>query len=417
MEVPGSLLFVRADGYEAREILWTTAPMDVVLEPQAAPESGLLSGRWIDSRGLAVAGGLVALGGKMTTTNEAGEFQIECQDLTPEDRLIAVTKGHLPVIESPESYAEDGTPKWPESVELVLGGPALTIRGHLTRADGSAVTRGWVWAANPLAVGTEACPVHVENIIDDLMHTYWYRASTADDGSFELGALMDRDYVLRAMDRDDRRMVMVESEPIGAGATDVVLTLPTDRPYPALRGRVETRYGEPLEGVDVTVVLNAWKAVDPRGERSVISSLPGHSVRTDDRGRFEFPGGAGRFHVALAVTHPSSFGIEIGLSAEPSSEPLRIVLPQAAAVEIVVADTDRADSITFHRMDGEVVEVRRTQTTEERPLATVPLESGQSGTLWANDLVDYVSLWKEGEVIDEIEVELSPGAEPHRMFL
>ncbi len=411
-DVDGTKLTVALAGHHARNVPVNGEgeardSLRIVLEPIA--ETGpVLAGRVLLADGEPLRGGAVSLDHRLARTDERGEFVLDASDVAPGARLLAVGPGLLPaVLDLPEEL--------PSYVELVVDRPALSIRGRLLKADGEPVRSGWVWAADPTFIGLQQLPLYAEQVIDDLAHSYWHRTETDAQGNFELTGLMERSYLLRALDRDDLRMILLETGPVSAGGSEVELRLPTDAVYPPVRGRVTSPYGEPLEGVRIDVMLNAFATTIPETEEHVDYTLIGSSTVTDIDGSFAFPRGCGRFEVDLQASRRDTFGGFFAVPEEGVPDDLVIVLGRAVRVRVELQHAEAADEVSFHAPDGSLVEPREVQNTSARPMLRAPLPGGSSQVLWVTDLVAEVRLWLRDELVAEVPVELLPGDEVNEL--
>lgn len=174
-------------------------------------------------------------------------------------------------------------------LELVLPGPALSISGI--------IVSGGNWEVE-LRDGTEARPLVMPIIFAehlgaerDVFRDVAF--SVADDGTFRIGGLLPRAYVIEAWDRTVP--VMIRSEPIAAGTNDVVLEVPADEFRP-LAGCLVDRDGQPLAGLDLTVRLDV--RVSFQGQHN---SMYGEEATTDSEGRFRFESPVATSHATLLV--------------------------------------------------------------------------------------------------------------------
>ena len=133
---------------------------------------------------------------------------------------------------------------------LVLGGPALSIRGHVLDDRGEPLAGCTVALLDPVVASDVTSP---PTTVEELASNNPGVRRTDADGSFELGGLSERDYRLQVV--DDQRLGRIETDPIRAGANDVVVRYPADAMVHELRGRVVGRDGTPLEGVQVNVMV------------------------------------------------------------------------------------------------------------------------------------------------------------------
>jgi hypothetical protein len=115
-------------------------------------------------------------------------------------------------------------------------------------------------------------------------NAFWTFATTDQDGRFELGGLLEREYRLKAMDR--ATLTHAVGEPVHAGATGVELVLAREGRR-ELTGLVVSTGGFPLEGARVLLSHRAARA--SVGTTTVSWDVEGPETYTDDTGRFSFP--------------------------------------------------------------------------------------------------------------------------------
>ena len=287
------------------------AGAEFVLEPVES-ERGAIRGRVLDPGGRAVAGARVSFGGLSTVSDEAGRFQLVHPDDPATARLVAVAAGRLPaVLERPRE--PDGTPgDWPPFVELVLGHEALAITGRVVDASGAPVPGVRVWPTDTTLFGRisgegvvleglvagrpeplDGTDERTDNERNRLERERLEREGTAfcpwvrtdADGRFHLEGLLDRAYTLRVF--DDRSLLRVDSRPIEAGRTGVVLTFDPGLVTRGVRGRVLDEDGRPLAGIRVRSTCATQRLrLDAHG--AVTWRHEGAQVETGAGGAFEF---------------------------------------------------------------------------------------------------------------------------------
>jgi hypothetical protein len=239
--------------------------------------------------------------------DESGRFELQVLADYEAASLIAFCRGYQPAVlpgfgrTLAESFGA------PLEVQLVLGPEALGIEGYVEDERGVRL-EGWRVA---LASGLEASLHQLPPVlVEELTAGSEGEIHTDDSGQFQIAGLRDQEYVLRAWDPDT--LVLVETDPVRAGARDVSILVPVDRAWPTLRGRVVAPDGSPLGGVRVTPQVALRFAL---GRVAVARA----SVLTDVEGRFELEHVA-RSHLELACEGEA---ICMGLWSVPAgSDPL-----------------------------------------------------------------------------------------------
>ena len=121
--------------------------------------------------------------------------------------MIALARGLQPaLVPAFGARLEDQAPT-PAPVELVLGPPAVALEGRLVGPDGSACK---VWH---VAV-SEGTPTDGDSgrTLEALIAGDDDAARTDRDGRFRIEGLLEREYVLRAWNRRERRLVLEHTE-------------------------------------------------------------------------------------------------------------------------------------------------------------------------------------------------------------
>lgn len=297
--VRGAQLVTTADGFlpDRRPLPEVAdAALAIVLRaPEAKP--GMLQGQVVDPRGAPVAGARVALGGALERSDEGGNFILA--DDGKAALLSAAMVGHRrAALARPASG-------YPGFVTLTLGAEPLTIRGRVVDAGDQGITGIKVWAVDPtllsdagelfVAEGVAAgCTTmgelrdrHRRGELTDPARTLretptaaWPWVMSGPGGAFTLTGLEDRPYRLRVM--DDRTVLMVDTDPVPAGSTDVVIRMRQDALFGSLRGQVVTRNGDPVPNAKLHVQVDTQHLGG--------STMHGRALATttsDAEGRFE----------------------------------------------------------------------------------------------------------------------------------
>ncbi|MBM4060885.1 MAG: carboxypeptidase regulatory-like domain-containing protein [Planctomycetes bacterium] len=325
------LVFAR-QGYTTRRLPTLQAAsgrLDVVLQTEAG-KPGRIRGRVRDAAG-PVAGARLLLGFDQETTSDAsGEFALEFP--ARPSRLLATRRGWQPVVR--EGIGQ-GTPE----LDVEFTARALTIGGHVRHDDGTPAAAWRIDLVDPLR-GSGWKPVEAQ--CSDRDPVADALAITDPEGRFELAGLADRSYRLLAYEPSTLRSV--QSEPIAAGTTGIVLAVPADLLFDELRGVVFDRAGAPVAGAS----LSAWFA-----PASVSSVLMGPSAATDAAGRFVLKN-VPRRAVQLGVT-ADGFEYAVGpIEAWLAERELRVVLLRTCHVQI---EGEAELAVTFFDGDGRRVDV------------------------------------------------------------
>jgi protocatechuate 3,4-dioxygenase beta subunit len=420
--VEGSHLAAQAPGFAPLRIPSPPASafgLELVLR-RPPPADEAIQGTVVDPQGHPAPAAWVAWGVDSTVTDDLGRFTIRLKD--PESlnslfgvegkTLTAIKEGHLPAV-------EDFDPAATEPIVLELGPPPLAIAGKVLGPDGKPLARILVWVADPLffgasPVGKRERPVHVEFLLAGEPDSGWLRATTDGDGRFRLAGLLDRKYQVEAMDPET--LLRVEEDSVAAGREDVVIRFPGDAWYPALAGRVVTRHGEPLSGIKVFPMCDAFRTRFREHTLSTRHSSTAGTVTGED-GRFQLERVPrdlvylrleGDSIIVLEYGRGAKGGLESLLGKEPKKD-LEIVVTVRVHLKVEIADEDLADELAIEDADGKaiVINIIRGNGRDERPRAG--LVAGRTETLAVPDTAAVLVLYKQGEEIRRVPLRLAAG--------
>jgi hypothetical protein len=278
-----------------------------------------------------------------------------------------------------------------EGVELVLGSSALRLEGQVVDGSGLPSRRSFLSIVDPTPVVSRRGAT-----LEELMSPEPPRGSgprSERDGTFTLGGLLARPYTLRA--RDKRSGRVVESDPVLAPSSGVVLVYPSAVGDEVLRGRVTLEDGSPAPGLGVAVELG------PENKATDV---------TDDAGRFVLEGmeqvtldlvvtgesimplrrrvWAGEFsgELDLRVSGRHLLVIE-GLQAAQAPDAARVLDSRGAPLEILVVGDTRSNPGRF----------------------PVPLPAGRSDLLAVGSEATQVEFYRAGRVLGRTPLRLAEG--------
>jgi RNA polymerase sigma-70 factor (ECF subfamily) len=399
--------------------------IELTLEPVRAERA--LFGLVVEPDGTPLADARVSFGFHTARTDPSGRFSLELRSWQSSGTLMAVEPGRLPASLAFE-WSPDGEGSDPEHpLVLALGPEPLSIEGRVLDADGDPrpgvvvstpqstlfgevlfevggkSIRGFTTVESLLAGGAPAPPWEAS-----------IRATTDEHGRFALTGLMQREYAVMAL--DPITLVGVPPTVVRAGET-VVLTL-EDVDLQSVAGRVVSRAGTPLAGVQVALGRGFdWKrpaeaARGPLAPPGAVMSFPDQGARTTDAsGRFGFEAVQveGAFlslrgsAIVLGASHP--------LDRSQALEQLEIVVDAACRFRVVLeGDPTLADG--FRMLDAEdrpqplYVEIEtRTIST-----STVEIQDGRSGVAMTHEGERVLVLTKDGREVQRRTVAFEPGS-------
>jgi RNA polymerase sigma factor (sigma-70 family) len=390
-------------------------------------EDGVLRGRVLDAAGTPVADARVAFGIDLARTESDGAFAFPLVDpdsfanrfRVPPTELVAVAKGFQPARYAPPVV--DGNPSWPASVVLRLGEAALSIEGHVVDAHGDPFSGAKVWIADATLLGaSRSGPVHLENVLAGDEDTNWRRVDADASGRFRIEGLQEREYRLRAMDGDT--LLIGEAGPFPAGSMNVEIRLPTDELYEKVAGRVLSHRGQPIAGVHVFPMCDAFQAkLNGRTVSTSHDALDG--TTTDAEGRFELRD-VPKSLVYLRVQGDEILPLEYGRYVEgdprfertavrslPTEriERLEIVVDTRCHLQVELADPSTADAVAVLDAEGRELVLNVFVGTGRREVEHAEIVDGRSYPMAVPDTGRTIVLFKGVIEVSRVSVELVPG--------
>jgi RNA polymerase sigma-70 factor (ECF subfamily) len=311
----------------------------VALERAHATPS--LSGIVLDAEGRPATGAVVAFGYARTLSGPDGRFTLAAKDWRPESDLVAVKSGAIAAV-LPEFGRKIGANQGDVGgIALRLGGTPLTIEGRVLDAHGEPCA-GWevdVYDKTPagaLVPSVEA--LSAGRAEDERAH----RTDAA--GAFRVDGLAPRAYRLSAISSD--RHLLIVSDPVLPGTSELLLRLPADAVRARVAGRVLSKHGVPIEGASVYV-----EGVTGRNKEGWSVGLRCPPAKTDALGRFELRD-VPRYHVDLKVRADGVGETPIPLAPTDTGENLEVVIARQARFHVELAESDPADAFEVADAQG-----------------------------------------------------------------
>jgi len=416
-----------------------TQDLQIRLSPFAY-EAGQIDGVVVDPQGAPVAGARVAMGVTSVVTDGDGRFALLLRRAGWPSAITAAKAGYLPGrLELPRnggSKRED----WPERVVLRLGGPPLSIAGHVRDQNDKPIEGALVWVADPTLLGIAGVlPLQTEYMLaggelpaqaarmpvrfaDDPTHddmfldqssnapqptSCWFFTTSGKDGQFELPGLLARDYRVRAFDPTTGLGAEVGPVPAGAG-TEVRIV--RDGLWPELHGIVKSVRGEPVAGVDVAHRVRLFTA----NERVPGGRFEGIAVRDVERVR---TGADGTF--VLHDVHPQHaafhFGgdaiLPLGARATDVRDPrhFEVTVEARCHVEVALLDAAEADEIAATDRDGGELDISVLRAGSHQATTELQLHEGKSGVFVLGERAAWLLLRRGGTLVRKVALQLEPG--------
>jgi len=407
--IEGAGLEARLDGYEtARMDTSMVSDGHIVLLMRRPPSDFAVAGRVVDRDGRPAPAARVSLGQGSTTTDANGEFRLDRGDALQATQLVAIRRGALPASYTPPRDYQ-GTPLWPEFVEMELGGAPLAISGVVVDGDGRPCPRIRVWISDPTRFGilgedTKACVEYAIGLPHDvdgeeaLNRSYWESVMTDRDGTFRLEGLLPRAYTLRVID-----LATLQSKslgPIEAGTENVELELPHSELRP-IAGQVTTLDGAPAEGVRVNVYAWCYGGVS--------TSLGSGSSITDAEGRFEFAK-VGTGAVRLWMTGDGILPLGVELDEDSDRDELEITAVARCHLQVdATGQPELADSFGVVAADGGALEMHVVSPDGVWTTESVPLSAARSPAVGVAQTAVALVLYKDGTEVALLDLVLTPG--------
>jgi hypothetical protein len=312
---PRAKLVASREGYERARI---AAPLVPTTDARIVLVSSVRAARFVTgvvvrANGDAATKATVHLGEDQAKTDERGAFRLEVPEWVRDSQpLVAVEAGSQAASVATFGGTLNASKEAPAPVRLVLGPPPLVIAGRVVDADGKP-QEGWTVG---LLNGTPVSVGRVPPITAEALTTGKDEPTKTDAlGAFEVPGLLDRDYQLFAY--DTASLGRIETGPIAAGTTDLVMKLAPDAYIAKVAGQVVAKDGTPVAGA--TVSLGQVIARD-EGAQAWIN---GAGTTTDAKGAFELTKVPRNFtHVDVGgdLVLPQSFP----LAEQDLARPLRL---------------------------------------------------------------------------------------------
>ncbi len=421
---PGQLT-VRATGYSLDSQPMpdhTRLDLEIVLENPERPHA-IVRGVVLEPNGRPAEGALVSHGASIETTGPDGRFEFDFalaiggDEMVPNEqggwgpmkdfsKLHAIKAGFAPAREElpdRKTLRERGEPL---ELTLVLGAKPLTIRGRVVDERGRAIGGAPVWIQDGTPFGhflqkegdvMMTQDTTVENAFREKLHTPEVIADA--EGRFEIDGVLDREYVLIAVESNTMRFG--RRDRARAGDATVEIVIPDDPSAQRVAGRVISHGGKPIAGVHIRL----GRKSDPDAPTSWRLSRV-----SDEQGRFDFGevSTAGlhfqmtskqiAFVFDYEVPQDSKFGeLELPVSLQCHLQ-VDLGTRQDLADHFAVLD-DKGQELTMLCWRGSMALV------EQRPL----IQEGRSEVMAVEEIGREVVFYKAEAEVARMALSLKPG--------
>lgn len=437
--VDGARLSAVRAGFERAELelaAESRVDLTLVLRRSRMPVEGTLRGVVLDGLGVPLAGARVGLGLASTVSDEQGEFALALARAVTADTLVAVKAGYQPGRLERPGEPDGETSGWSEEVVLVLGAPALSIRGVVQDHERKPVPGAKVWLHDPTpaapigrfladletlmagaalpsdALEQEASPLAADGgatwTTDDMPQepsAAWNWVRTDADGEFQLTGLEARDYRLDVL--APGVLAVATSQRIPAGSSGAVVRLDPPDVWPELAGRVVTEQGLGLEGVQLFLVVAASDRSGRvfGGTVRALQYEPGGFGQSGADGRFSFAN-VPRRRARLLLRGESILPTTVDVDAER----LEIVAESRVQLELeITSEPQRFDRFGFAAPDGERLDVLYLSHGSSDARRSGELVAGRSGVVSASSRARTLLLFKDGAEVERLAIRLVPG--------
>ena len=248
----GMFLEVDAVGLVSRSIaLGASSNESLAVVLQRESLARFITGQVVDTLGNPIPGAEVQFGYVNETTDIRGNFALNIPKRHDDDPLVVNREGHrVGVIEDMHELVRAGRKlgRGVDNLRVELEGNPLTISGTVVDAngepqpdfkicllDGTPKGGSSEWAEYRAHSGGMSSFIHAD-----------------DRGRYTIPGLSDRTYRFQAWNSNS---VLLLSDAVPAGTTDYVLRMPAQPYRPKVRGRVVNISGQPIEGVELSLML------------------------------------------------------------------------------------------------------------------------------------------------------------------
>jgi len=227
---------------------------------------------------------------------------------------------------------------------------------------------------------------------------------TADDGSFELSGLLPRTYRVWAV--HPATLEIIDPGPVEAGSSAVVLAF-TENGAQRVAGRVVSLSGDPIPGIRLFFGRHGSSGDTPFFAPLMTDLAPA----SDEDGRFEFEGLFTPGAYLIPVGPETSMSDRLYLDQFGDLESLVIRLPRRCLVQILLEqDPDEADRFRIEDGDGNVLSLMvETGNTTLSTNGGLGLAGGRSDVITTDERARTLVLFKDGEEVRRISLQLEPG--------
>ena len=365
---------------------------------ESSPIENVLEGTVEHEDETPAAGARIHLGGAADVrADEEGKFRLPLQKVYEHTPLVATLAGSQPAVVPDYDLVLESTDLHPPPVRLVLGPPPLAIAGRVIAKNGSPLAAWTVGLFDPLVLTPNRSP---SLTAEKLTANAEPKCVTREDGRFRIEGLRNVAYRLQAWNRDG---AVIYSDPIQAGAQDVVLELPDDAFVDRVTGRVVARDGTAIANAFVQVVVT----IDRTGHASAVQTFQTTKAKSD--GTFELVH-VPRRCAGLNVSGEALESKELDLGSIDLARPVEIVVVRMCALRFE-DDGGKDPALEYTVLDGEGKDLHLVLYEAGRMsgMAGAQVVQGRSHVVWVREDAARIVLRGESGIVGNQPLSLVPG--------
>lgn len=374
----------------------------IVINPQHSDTRPRVRGLVIDDAGRPVVGAQVHFSNDETSSDENGRFELAVGYFDEDVPLTATVRGQIAAVIDGFGYSlrkrqQEQDHASIDDVILRLGGPALSISGRLFDSSGHPCA-GWkIDLDDRTPLGNSSMSLEAVTAGHRTDHDF---PVTDASGRFTIDGLRDRPYRVRAW--DERTCLVLISDPVRAGSSDLEMHAPADAFRARVRGRVVSSSGEPVSGARVALAQVRLRM------RATLSFANCREVTADDSGRFEFLE-VPRRGMWFAISGPHVEYRRVPIAEDARGDDVEIVVTLVCRIRVALSPGDSADAFELLDANGKGLMVMTQRSESISAYERVPLEAHGFPVCEVSDTARTLVLYHGKTELRRVPVELHAG--------
>ncbi len=361
------------------------------LKAKPKSERKVLSGMVRLADGRPAKGANVLFGSYRGKSNDSGQFEFSWGYNSPATSLVAYLPGLQPAVRARFAEQLKINSTLQRGIVLQLGEKTLSISGRVLDARGEPLEDVTVLLGDGVSASSNQW---LESVLAEQSHK---GERTDRSGSFTLKGLSARTYNVRAI--DEANSVVLESGPIQAGSSDVVLRTPKDATR-RLEGVVVDGHAQPIQGVTVQIMTPRMAM-----ESGTYWHDLGEKLVTGVDGRFVFPV-CPRRHATLWID-----GAPVDWQTIPvpsDNQPMRVVVHRLLKFSVRITSNLGADHFAVLDQEGTRIQSTCHMVTVTRSLKSHPIVVDDAPFYQTDDRATHLLLLKQGKEVGRVPLNLRP---------